>query len=103
MIKRIIDEKNAITCDKLLTKLINDEIKFDKLISQNFKVQDYFKNVIKDNNKGYLIDDLYIEKAYRRKGYARKLLEYALKLLGKHTSNFIDINVLCANETARNL
>ena len=26
------------------------KIKFDKLISQNFKVQDYFKNVIKDNN-----------------------------------------------------
>ena len=35
MIKRIIDEKNAITCDKLLTKLINDEIKFDKLICKD--------------------------------------------------------------------
>lgn len=55
MIKRIIDEKIAITCDKLLTKLINDEIKFDKLISQNFKVQDYFKNVIKDNNDVLLV------------------------------------------------
>ena len=55
MIKRIIDEKNAITCDNLLTKLINDEIKFDKLISQNFKVQDYFKNVIKDNNDVLLV------------------------------------------------
>lgn len=55
MIKRIIDEKNAITCDKLLTKLTNDEIKFDKLISQNFKVKDYFKNVIKDNNDVLLV------------------------------------------------
>lgn len=63
----------------------------------------YLKYIVEDNNKVYLIDDLYIEKAHRRKGYARKLLEYALKLLGKHTSNFIDINVLCANETARNL
>lgn len=34
MIKRIIDEKNAITCDKLLTKLINDEIKFEINISK---------------------------------------------------------------------
>ena len=40
--------KDAITCDELLTKLIRDESKFDKLISQEFKVQDYFKNVIKN-------------------------------------------------------
>ena len=109
MIKRIIDDKDAITCDELLTKLIRDESKFDKLISQEFKVQDYFKNVIKnnknillgyiidnqiigytylkyiveDNNKGYLIDGLYIEEAYRCKGYAKELLEYALNLLDK--------------------
>ena len=129
MIKRIIDDKDAITCDELLTKLIRDESKFDKLISQEFKVQDYFKNVIKnnknillgyiidnqiigytylkyiveDNNKGYLIDGLYIEEAYRRKGYAKELLEYALNLLDKENPDFIDINVLYANEKARNL
>ena len=129
MIKRIIDDKDAITCDELLTKLIRDESKFDKLISQEFKVQDYFKNVIKnnknillgyiidnqiigytylkyiveDNNKGYLIDGLYIEEAYRRKGYAKELLEYALNLLDKENYDFIDINVLYANEKARNL
>ena len=108
---------------------IIDESKFDKLISQEFKVQDYFKNVIKnnknillgyiidnqiigytylkyiveDNNKGYLIDGLYIEEAYRRKGYAKELLEYALNLLDKENYDFIDINVLYANEKARNL
>lgn len=129
MIKRIIDDKDAITCDELLTKLIRDESKFDKLISQEFKVQDYFKNVIKnnknillgyiidnqiigytylkyiveDNNKGYLIDGLYIEEANRRKGYAKELLEYALNLLDKENYDFIDINVLYANEKARNL
>lgn len=129
MIKRIIDDKDAITCDELLTKLIRDESKFDKLVLQDFKVHAYFKNVIKnsknillgyiidnqiigytylkyiveDNNKGYLIDGLYIEEAYRCKGYARKLLEYALNLLDKKNPDFIDINVLYANEKARNL
>lgn len=129
MIKRIIDDKDAITCDELLTKLIRDESKFDKLVSKDFKVQAYFKNVIKnsknillgyiidnqiigytylkyiveDNNKGYLIDGLYIEEAYRCKGYAKELLEYALNLLDKENHDFIDINVLYANEKARNL
>ena len=46
MIKRIINEKEAAICDELLTKLIRDESKYDKLISQDFKVYGYFKNII---------------------------------------------------------
>lgn len=129
MIKRIINEKEAAICDELLTKLIRDESKYDKLISQDFKVYGYFKNIIKDNknillgyvidnqiigytflkympednNKGYLIDGLYIEEAYRRKGYAKELLEYAFKLLEKETCDFVDINVIYANEIAKKL
>ena len=129
MIKRIINEKEAAICDELLTKLIRDESKYDKLISQDFKVYDYFKNIIKDNknillgyvidnqiigytflkympednNKVYLIDGLYIEEAYRRKGYAKELLEYAFKLLEKETCDFVDINVIYANEIAKKL
>lgn len=129
MIIRIIEEKDAKVCDELLTKLIRDESKYDKLISKDFKVQDYFKNVIKDSNnillgyiidnqiigytylkylandnkKGYLIDGLYILENYRGQGYAKKLLKYALNLLENKNLDFIDINVLGANEKARNL
>lgn len=129
MIIRIIEEKDAKVCDELLTKLIRDESKYDKLISKEFKVQDYFKNVIKDSNnillgyiidnqiigytylkylandnkKGYLIDGLYILENYRGQGYAKKLLKYALNLLENKSLDFIDINVLGANEKARNL
>lgn len=129
MIIRIIEEKDAKVCDELLTKLIRDESKYDKLISKDFIVQDYFKNVIKDSNnillgyiidnqiigytylkylandnkKGYLIDGLYILENYRGQGYAKKLLKYALNLLKNKSLDFIDINVLGANEKARNL
>lgn len=129
MIIRIIEEKDAKVCDELLTKLIRDESKYDKLISKDFKVQDYFKNVIKDRNnillgyiidnqiigytylkylandnkKGYLIDGLYILENYRGQGYAKKILKYALNLLENKSLDFIDINVLGANEKARNL
>lgn len=129
MIIRIIEEKDAVVCDELLTKLIKDESQYDKLISKDFKVHDYFKNVIKDSNnillgyiidnqiigytylkylandnkKGYLIDGLYILENYRGQGYAKKLLKYALNLLENKSLDFIDINVLGANEKARNL
>ena len=129
MIKRIIAEKDAAICDELLTKLIKDESQYDKLINKDFQVQGYFKNVIKDNKnillgylidnqiigytylkyinedykRGYLIDGLYIENNYRRNGYAKELLEYALKLLEKEKPDFIDINVLYANEIVKKL
>ena len=129
MIKRIITSKDAKVCDGLLTKLILNESEYDKLLPKNFIVQDYFqnvikdeknillgyvvdkqiigytflKNIIKDENAGYLIDGLYIEETYRRKGYAKELLEYSLNLLQKENPVFIEINVLYANKIARNL
>ena len=129
MIKRIITTKDAKVCDGLLTKLILNESEYDKLLPKNFVVQDYFQNVIKDEknillgyivdkqiigytflkniikneNTGYLIDGLYIEETYRHKGYAKELLEYSLNLLKKENPAFIEINVLYANKIARNL
>ena len=129
MIKRIITTKDAKVCDGLLTKLILNESEYDKLLPKNFVVQDYFQNVIKDEknillgyivdkqiigytflkniikneNTGYLIDGLYIEETYRHKGYAKELLEYSLNLLKKENPVFIEINVLYANKIARNL
>ena len=129
MIKRIITTKDAKICDGLLTKLILNESEYDKLLPKNFIVQDYFqnvikdeknillgyivdkqiigyiflKNIIKDENTGYLIDGLFIEENHRCKGYAKELLEYSLNLLKKENLAFIEINVLYANKVARKL
>ena len=128
MVQRVFDEKQANYCDTLLTKLIQDERQYDNSINENFKVNDYFRNIIKndknillcyeennfivgyiylkpitnDTQKGYLIDGLYVEKQYRNKGIGKKLVEEALNLI-KNNYDFIDINVLYANKIALKL
>lgn len=59
MVKRIITTKDAKIRDGLLTKLIQNESEYDKLLLKNFIVQDYFQNVIKDEKNillGYIVD-----------------------------------------------
>ena len=128
MIKRVFDEKLADICDDLLTKLIEDETKYDKTID-TFVVKDYFKNVIinKDNillcyldnenpvayiylkpiisnsDKGYLIDGLYVKEEYRNKKIASNLIKEALNILNDMQIKFIDINVLYNNLNAKHL
>lgn len=128
MIQRVLDEGRANYCDKLLTKLIQDEKKFDNSIDENYEVNNYFKNIIKnkanillcyeeddhivgyiymkpimnDNLKGYLIDGLYVEKEYQNKGIGTKLLEKGLNEIDG-ICEFIDINVLYANKIALNM
>lgn len=127
MIERVYDEKLADNCDQLLTLLIRDEKQYDNNIDDNYEVKDYFKNVIKnkenillcykDNDvikgyiylkrviendkKGYLVDGLYVLEDYRRHGIAKKLVDYALKLI--KDSEFININVMADNKNAINL
>lgn len=127
MIERVYDEKLADNCDQLLTLLIRDEKQYDNNIDDNYEVKDYFKNVIKDkenillcykdndvikgyiylkrvvdnDKKGYLIDGLYVIEKYRRQGIAKKLVDYALKLI--KDSEFININVMADNKNAINL
>lgn len=127
MIERVYDEKLADNCDQLLTLLIKDEKQYDNNIDDNYEVKDYFKNVIKnkenillcykDNDvikgyiylkrviendkKGYLVDGLYVLEDYRRQGIAKKLVDYALKLI--KDSEFININVMADNKNAINL
>ena len=129
MIERVLDENSANKCDVLLTKLIKDEMQYDKTISDNTIVKDYFKNIIKEkenillcyiednnivgyiylkpltnnNSKGYLIDGLYVEENYRNKGIGKKLMSYALNECNKYDIEFIDINVLYNNEIAKKL
>ncbi len=128
MIVRVLDEKRATICDKLLTKLIEDERKYDNSIKKDYIVNNYFKNIIKNKNnillcyeedniikgyiylkivnndsqKGYLIDGLYVDNEYRNKGIATKLMQNALDMINNSNINFIDINVMANNKTAIN-
>lgn len=129
MIKRVLNEEEANSCDKLLTKLIREESLYDNVIFIDFIVNDYFKNVIKNKNNillvyeengiiegyiylkaikdeeqiGYLIDGLYVEEEYRNQKIATKLLEYSLSILSEKKISFVDINVLSKNTIAKKL
>jgi ribosomal protein S18 acetylase RimI-like enzyme len=125
MIKRITDKKEADICDSLLNELIIDEGKYDSSIDKNFVVNDYFCHVIKncenillgcieDNkivgylflkkqNEGYLIDGLFVNTNYRRRGIAKSLIQEAIKISKENNALFLDINVMYNNEIAKSL
>ena len=129
MIIRVLDEERASTCDILLTKLIQDERQYDNSIDKDFVVNNYFKNIIKNENnillcyeedniikgyiylkpvnndsqKGYLIDGLYVDIKYRNNGIATKLIENALNVIKDINVAVVDINVMANNNVAINL
>jgi ribosomal protein S18 acetylase RimI-like enzyme len=129
MIIRVLDEERASTCDILLTKLIQDERQYDNSIDKDFVVNNYFKNIIKNENnillcyeedniiKGYiylkpvnndsqncyLIDGLYVDNEYRNKGIATKLIENALNVIKETNVAVVDINVMANNSVAISL
>lgn len=132
MIKKITEKDEAKKCDELLQKLILDEKKYNKNIDENFKVENYFENVIQneqnillayfddenesklagyifvkqikdDNTLGYLFDGLYVEKDYRQKGIAQNLIDSALELLEDKDISFVNVNVMYENEVARRI
>ena len=129
MIIRVLDEERASTCDILLTKLIQDERQYDNSINKDFVVNNYFKNIIKNENnillcyeedniiKGYiylkpvnndsqncyLIDGLYVDNEYRNKGIATKLIENALNVIKETNVAVVDINVMANNSVAISL
>ena len=129
MIIRVLDDERANICDELLTKLIQDERKYDDSIEEGCVVKDYFKNIIKNKNdfllcyeedniikgyiylklimnnnkKGYLFDGLYVEEKYRNKKIATKLIVYSINMLNKMNINFMDINVLSDNIIAKKI
>lgn len=60
----------------------------------------YLKPVKSNDLKGYLIDGIYVDIAYRNKGIATKLITEAIKIIKKTKTDFIDINVLANNKIA---
>lgn len=126
MIKEVTSIEDANVCDKLLTKLILDERKYNKAISENTVIKDYFSKLLNDksikllayylNNEivGYilikkieentcLLDWLYVLEKHRNKKIAKSLLIEALKKCQELNVNYIDINVMLENKIALEL
>ena len=133
IIKKVDKIEEAIACDKLLTKLVNDEKKYDDNINENFVVKDWYKNLYSKNNNilyialddnkiiGYiyikittleegpeiypeaLIDGLFVDYEYRHQGIATALMNKAKEWSAKNDVKYIKLNVLSKNLNAINL
>ena len=54
---RFANIEDCSILDTMLTKLIMDERKYDKSIDKNFKVQNFYQNVLGKNNIIYLCEE----------------------------------------------
>ena len=58
IIKRVDNKEDAIECDKLLTKLVNNERNYDRNISKDYVVNGYFENIYaNENNCLFIVKD----------------------------------------------
>lgn len=131
IIKKVETEKEALECNNLLTKLINDERKYNNNIKNNIIINDWFQNLYnKENNiiyiakidekiVGYIyvkliIDDtniekeafingLYVLEENRNNGIATSLIKEAKKWCIDNGAKYISLNVLFKNEQAISL
>lgn len=120
-------ELEAKECDKLLTKLVNSEAKYDNNIKEKYLVNNWFEKIYKQKNNiifimkddekiiayAYckistsengpqknlesILDGLYVEEEYRNKGIATKLIEKSKEWSKNNGVKFIKINVLEKN------
>lgn len=124
MIIKVSSKEDCAICDNFLTLLIQDERKYDSTIDENFIVQDYFINMLNNQNiillyeinnvkvgyifakkidNKYLIDGLYVDKNYRNNEIATELLKEVIKEIYSFGNYQIFINVIKENEIAVNL
>lgn len=131
MIIRKAVKEDAQTLDYLLTLLIQDEQKYDDNIDENFTVQHFYENYIDDFHKyiivaeeenkiiGYLygyqkkdeslhnkvavLDALYVEEKYRKKGVASSFISSFKTWCLENSIQEIEVNVLSQNLKAKNL
>ena len=121
---------DTLKVDNLLTKLIQDERKYDKNINKNYIVKDFYNKfvnksdsciaVAKTGNKeiiGYCfvyiedygnvynekivqLDALFVEPIYRGNGIAQKLINYITKWSKEKGAKYIELKVCNNNENA---
>ena len=120
---RFANVEDCSILDTMLTKLIMDERKYDKSIDKNFKVQNFYQNVLGKNNIIYLceeenkivgyvyviinaedavIDALYVDECYRNKKVATTLVTDIIKVINEKNIHKILINVMSDNIVAKN-
>lgn len=120
---RFANVEDCSILDTMLTKLIMDERKYDKSIDKNFKVQNFYQNVLGKNNIIYLceeenkiigyvytiinsenavIDALYVDECYRNKKIATTLVTEIIKVINEKNIHKILINVMSDNIVAKN-
>ena len=120
---RFANVEDCSILDTMLTKLIMDERKYDKSIDKNFKVQNFYQNVLGKNNIIYLceeenkivgyvyviinaedavIDALYVDECYRNKKVATTLVTEIIKVINEKNIHKILINVMSGNTVAKN-
>lgn len=126
MIKEVNNIQDAEVCDELLTKLIQDERKYNDTIDENYVVKNHFGNMLKDENikilayyidsliVGYilirktdndvcLLDGLFVLEEYRGQGIGKKLLDEAINICKKYGVKYVDINVMEKNIIAKDM
>lgn len=121
MIIKVNNADDCKKCDEFLTALIQDERKYDKTIDEKFVVNNYFINMINDENilliykeenkpigyifakkidDKYLIDGLYVDSDFRNNGVATELIKKIIKEINSLGNFKIYINVLKENKTS---
>lgn len=130
MIKKVNSVEEANYCDYLLSLLIQDEMKYNENIKDNYVVKNWYNNLYyKSNNAlfisidnkkivGYiyvkittsdnspekeceaLIDGLYVTFEYRRRGIATSLINEAKRWCLEHGVKYLKLNVLSKNISA---
>lgn len=133
IVKEVKINEELQKCNEFLNKLIIDEKKYDDNIDENLVTNNYYQIVYKkENNKlfiavdnnmilGYIfikitnprlnaelykeaiIDALYVDKEYRNKGIATKLIEKAKEYSKENNAKKISISVIKDNQKALNL
>ena len=125
-IKQVTNVVDADRCDELLTKLIQDERQYNDTIDENYIVTNHFSKMLNDENiiilayyineiiVGYilirrtsnntcLLDGLYVEKEYRKKGIGNSLLKDAISRIKNMNVKYVDINVMYNNIIAKHI
>ena len=133
VIKKVSSIEEAKECDKLLSLLIQDEKKYNENIKEDYKLDNWYPNLIgKGNNQlfiavcnneivGYVyvkiitssdspeiyteasISGTYVKENFRRQGIATKLINEAKKWCVNKGVSYLKLNVLEGNSTALNL